>query len=134
MVGRPGAMKLDSWEEGRKGETIVRDYLANNGHRFFQADLMVNDSNGWYVAEVKNQEMFESPPFDGHGLPRRQIEDRLKFQEDTGIRAMLYIVEKNTNVIYWQFMDKLYVGESFETKGKKPRMIFPLKNFHKIGN
>ena len=83
-----------------------------------------------YNWEIKHQECFKKPPFDGHGLPKWQIDARLKFQEDTGIRALLFIVDKMTSVIYWQYMDELIKGKSYQTSGKNPRIIFPLESYN----
>lgn len=121
---------MDKWEMGRIGEKIIRDYLEKKHYHYFQVDMMVKINDKWHVLEVKHQDMFEKPPFDGHGLPPWQIEARLKFQEETDIRAVLFIVDKTTSVIYWQFMDVLISGEQFQTHGLKPRIIFPLDNYN----
>lgn len=128
-AGRCGVMKLDKWEEGRVGESAIRKHLKHKKLDFFQADLIIRDGEKWYLGEVKHQEMFEAPPFDGHGLPQWQIAARLEFQRATGVRAVLFVVDKKTKVIYWQYLDMLSHGKRFQTTGKKPRVIFPLDNF-----
>ncbi len=120
---------LQKYIEGLKGEKVIRDYFIKNKINFFQVDLMANIDNQWHVIEVKRQEIFNPPPFYGHGLPKWQIEARLKFQEQTGIYAILYIVDKITGVIYFQYMDLLLKGKQFQTTGLNPRIIFPLENF-----
>jgi len=120
---------LQKYNEGLKGEKIIRDYFKNNNIKFFQIDLMAKIENEWHLIEVKRQEAFEPPPFYGHGLPKWQIDARLKFQEETGIYAILYIVDKNNNTIYYQYMDLLLKGKQFQTKGASPRIIFPIENF-----
>lgn len=123
---------MDNWSEGREGERIVRKYLKRLGVHYFQADLMAKIGDQWYIIEIKRQEMFKSPPFDGHGLPRWQIEARLKFQDETGIRAMLFIVDKISGLIYWQYMDALMDGGKYQTQGTNPRLIFPLTSYNCI--
>ena len=86
----------------------------------------------WYCVEIKRQERFMPPPFEGQGLPKWQIEDRLKFQKETGIRCMFFVVEKPTENILWNYLDNLYNAEKYQTKGDKPRIIFPIVNFKKI--
>lgn len=121
--------ELQKYIEGLKGEKIIRNHFIKNNISFFQVDLMAKIENLWHVIEVKRQEIFEPPPFLGHGLPKWQIEARLKFQEETGIYAILYVVDKKTNIIYYQYMDLLLKGKQFETKGLNPRIIFPIENF-----
>jgi len=115
--------------EGFEGEKIIRDFLESKKIHYFQIDLMAKVKDKWNIIEVKHQEAFEPPPFEGHGLPKWQIEARLNFQNETGIRALLFINDKKTKIIYWQYMDKLIKGQQFQTKGMKPRLIFPLESF-----
>ena len=120
---------IQKYIEGLKGEKVIRDYFIKNKVNFFQVDLMANIDNQWHVIEVKRQDVFTPPPFFGHGLPKWQIDARLKFQDETGIYAILYIVDKTINVIYFQYMDLLLKGKQFQTNGLNPRIIFPIENF-----
>lgn len=120
---------MDKWEEGRKGEGTIRDIFIKKKYHFMQADLLVKINDKWMIAEVKYQEQYDTPPFDGHGLPKWQVDARLNFQKDTGIRAVLFIVDKITEVIYWQYLDVLMEGKSHQTHGTKPRIIFPLTSY-----
>jgi len=122
---------MDNWERGRYGESKVRALLKKHGYHFMQADILANIKGEWRILEVKYQEKFEPPPFEGHGLPRWQVDARLKFQEETGIRAMLYVVDNPSDIIYWQYLDKLMNGETYQTEGSNPRIIFPLTSFNK---
>lgn len=85
--------------------------------------------NKYKLAEIKHQEMFEPPPFAGHGLPLWQIEDRLKFEQFTNIETWLFVIDKKTKIIYFQSLLKLSNGKHFDTKGEKPRRIFPIEEF-----
>lgn len=116
--------------EGLLGEKTIRDYLKSKRIHFFQVDLMARIKNKWHLIEVKHQEAFTPPPFKGHGLPKWQIDSRLDFQIEMDIRAMLFVIDKITNIIYWQYMDKLMDGEKYQTTGKKPRLIFPLTSYN----
>ena len=120
---------LRKYIEGLKGERIIRDYFKKKNIKFFQIDLMAKIENKWHVIEVKRQEVFKPPPFYGHGLPKWQIDARLKFQEETGIYAILYVIDKESNIIYYQYMDLLLKGKQYQTTGLSPRIIFPLENF-----
>jgi len=123
-------MENEKYLVGLEGEKIIRDYLKNKNIHFFQADLMAKIKKQWIVIEIKHQEVFDPPPFKGHGLPKWQIDTRLEFQKETGIAALLFIVDKISKVIYWQYMDKLMKGKQFQTKGLKPRIIFPLESYN----
>ena len=122
---------MSNWELGRYGESKVRDLLKRYKYPFMQADILAKIKGEWRILEVKYQEKYTAPPFDGHGLPRWQVDARLRFQGDTGIRAMLYVVDNPSDVIYWQYLDELINGESHQTDGAKPRIIFPLDNFNR---
>ena len=123
-------METDKILEGLEGEKIIRDYFISKKLHFFQVDLIVKIKDKWHLVEIKHQESFKPPPFEGHGLPKWQIDARLKFQEEKEIRAMLFILDKNTKIIYWQYMDVLLFGDQFQTKGQKPRIIFPLESYN----
>jgi len=120
-------------EDGIKGEQLLFKYLKKNIKcDFFQADAIFNINNKYYLAECKHQEAFHPPPFLGHGLPKWQIEARLKFQSKTNIRAVLFVFEKPFNVtkkLYWQYLDVLESGKYFDTKGKQPRRIYSIDSF-----
>ena len=122
----------EKYTEGLHGEGVIRDYLKRNKIHFMQADLLFKHKGSWFSAEIKNQERFEPPPFEGHGLPMWQVEARLRLQNDTGIRAMFFVVEKPTDKVFWNYMDLLNKGEKIQTNGAKPRVIFPLSNFNTL--
>lgn len=132
MGGRYGEMKptINKIKQGWNGERVIRDILVRNHVHHLEADLLVKTKHGWQIWEIKHQDYFEKPPFDGHGLPKWQIDSRLEFQEHTGIRALLWIVDKKTNIIYWQYMDQLINGISHQTNGSSPRIIFPLESYN----
>lgn len=115
---------------GLVGEGVIRDWLKDHKIHHLQADLLFYYKDKWYIAEIKHQERFEPPPFDGHGLPRWQVDARLKFQQQTGIRAVFFVVEKPSGIVFWNYIDELVKGESLQTKGTKPRLIFPVKSFN----
>lgn len=119
----------DNWVIGREGEEIIREYLKSVHIHFFQAEIIAKIDGRWQVLEVKHQSIYTPPPFYGHGLPKWQIDARLEFQRDTGTRASLWVVDKDTGIIYWQYMDVLMLGEKYQTHGEKPRLIFPVDSF-----
>ena len=114
---------------GFKGEDIIRNYLKDQKCPFMQADLLFKIDNKWYLGEVKTQEHFKAPPFDGHGLPIWQLEARLNFYEDTGVEPILFIVDiTNKRVFYQSFVKLNNFEKKFLTKNSK-RIIFPFDAF-----
>ena len=127
-------MNDEKYVEGLRGEKIIREFLKKKKIHFFQADVMAKIRDKWNIIEIKRQEAFEPPPFEGHGLPKWQIDARLEFQRELNIRAILFIVDKKTNIIYWQYMDELIKGKQYQTKGNNPRLIFPLTSYNILDN
>lgn len=117
---------------GMMGEGKVREWVKSYGYPFMQVDIMFKKGTKWFLGEIKAQEKFKAPPFDGHGLPKWQIDMRLKLEKEKGIIAYLFVYDINDKCIYYQQMRKLISGEKLQTKGQKPRLIFPLKSFVKI--
>lgn len=116
-------------EEGIEGEQWILKRFRDKNIEVFQPDAISLEANGYVLNEVKHQEPFKKPPFDGHGLPRWQINARMKFYKATKIRCRLVIKEKPSNKIYWQWLDVLEKGEFFDTKGAKPRRIYNINLF-----
>ncbi len=114
-------------QEGIEGERLARDIIKASGYDLFGGDWIINKDKTYYVVEVKHKERFTPPPFEGHGTDLRQVISRLEFQKVTGIRCILLVIEKPTNIIYWQFFDVLNDGVKFTTKNNV--VIFPLNSF-----
>lgn len=115
--------------DGIDGEQRLFSLLKETGLKFFQPDAIAKSGERYFLFECKHQERFTSPPFDGHGLPLWQIRARLEFENQTGIKAILVVFDKETNEIFVQTLKKLEKGNHFDTKGKKPRRIYPLTSF-----
>lgn len=117
--------------EGRVGETWARNWLKARGYEVFQPDWIASlpDGGGRFLVEVKYQERFLAPPFDGHGLPPWQVEARLRFERETDIPTMLLIRDKGTEEVFWQWLDLLENGQKFQTNGSSPRRVYPLESF-----
>jgi hypothetical protein len=120
----------ENLEEGFNGEFELREYLKTlkTCDGFGQLDVIAKIKDKWYLFEVKHQEMFKAPPFDGHGLPPWQIKFRVKINKELGIIPILFVVDKQTKIMYYNSIIKLEEGERFKTKTGK-RIIYPIKNF-----
>lgn len=116
---------------GLEGESQIRKMLSKKNIRFMQADLIFNYNNQYYCAEVKTQEKYLAPPFDGHGLPMWQITARIELFNKTGIIPYLFIRCLTDNLVYHQDLRELMRTEYYQTKGKSPRVIFNLSEFKK---
>jgi hypothetical protein len=117
---------------GFEGESLVREYLKRKNIKHMQVDVIFEYEGRYNLMEIKNQEHFVSPPFDGHGLPRWQVDARLTFYKETGVVPWLFVIEKGTTLLYYQSLIKLMEGESIQTNGGKPRIIFPLVSFKSV--
>lgn len=115
--------------DGIMGEQWLMGFLKDKGFDVFQPDCIGLFNGVYYLFEVKHQERFKAPPYDGHGLPLWQIEARLAFSGATGIPTVLVVKDKETNEVFYQYLDRLNNGEHFDTHGDKPRRIFPLDAF-----
>lgn len=95
-----------------------------------QLDWIGKKNDKWVIFEIKERELFTPPPFLGTGLDIRQIYLRNKLLEDTGIRTVLIVYIKNSNDIYYAYLDKLEAGEHFDTKNDI--RIYPITNYEKL--
>jgi hypothetical protein len=121
-------------KDGIDGEQMLFKFLRKKGFSFFQPDAIGRKDGKEYVFECKHQARYTPPPFEGHGLPQWQVTARLEFQERSGVIAILVIFDKLTKEVFYQRFDKLIKGECYHTKGKEPRVIFPLTSFIKISS
>ena len=116
-------------KQGFKGEEIIRNYLSSLPNCIYsQADIIAKINSNWYCFEVKHQEIFESPPFDGHGLPLHQVRFRIKLFNERNIIPYLIVVDKRTNIVYYNSILELEKGKKFTTQ-KVKRVIYPIENF-----
>jgi hypothetical protein len=123
---------LENCKIGFDGEGKVRDWFASKKIPFMQVDIMFKYKNKWCLGEVKTQEKFLAPPFDGHGLPQWQIDRRLEFYKDTNVEPYLIIYDIKEKCIYIESLLILITKEKFQTKGIKPRIIFKIDSFKRI--
>ncbi len=117
---------------GFDGEELVRSWFQDNKIPFMQVDIMFKYKDKWCLGEIKTQEKFLAPPFDGHGLPRWQINRRMEFFKDTGVEPFLIVNDINDKCLYIESLKNLLSKPNFQTKGLKPRVIFKLDSFKKI--
>jgi hypothetical protein len=120
-------VERDIREEGRQGEKIVHDLLKGiPGVEFGQLDWLVKERGQWYSVEVKHQEMYEAPPFDGHGLPVHQVEFRMQLFRDTGIQPMFFVVDPRLDYVMWANLVMLeMLGDEMKfTTRRKGRRIY----------
>lgn len=115
-------------EIGFIGERKIRDLLTSRRIKYFQADIIFEEKGLWYLGEIKCQEPFKAPPFDGHGLPPWQVEARIRFCEQKQIIPVLFVVDTLSNLIYYQDLRKLHNGTKFISHTGK-RVIYPLESF-----
>lgn len=85
-----------------------------------------------FCVDLKSQERFVAPPFDGHGLPVLQADEYDALRIATGIDTLLVIWEPNGGSQWHARLSDCVNGEAFETAGshKYPRRIFPIGAFN----
>jgi len=125
-------------EDGRIGESIIRQYFISKGIKLFQIDWMTHEDGEYRLNEVKYQEIFEPPPFYGHGLPKWQIKDRLDFFTRKRIVPFFYVVEKSDykkkeryHLIWSQSLITLEMGKHVDTWGEDPRRVYDIRSFNR---
>lgn len=119
-------------QQGIEGEQMLFKFLKENNIKFFQPDAIGLVKDKYVLYECKHQARFKKPPFDGHGLPKWQVEARLKFQFETGILCIFIVFDSETNEIFYNYLDVLENREFIDTKGFKPRRIYNLNNFLRV--
>jgi hypothetical protein len=134
----------EKFKQGFDGESIVRQLLKDCKHQYGQIDLISYDkvSKKLFMYEIKHQQRFKAPPFDGHGLPPYQFNFRLKIARLTGMIPFLIIIEpeidlKGEQNMFYQNMfilESLGEDKKFTTEGDKKRLVFRIDTFlqHKI--
>jgi hypothetical protein len=123
---------LEQCKIGFAGEDLVRGWFQDKKIPYMQVDIMFKYKGKWCLGEVKTQEKFKAPPFDGHGLPKWQIDRRMEFFKDTGVEPFLIVNDINEKCLYIESFVNLLSKPNFQTKGTKPRVIFKLDSFKKI--
>lgn len=93
--------------------------------------IVVPNVGAPYLCEVKGQEMFEAPPFDGHGLPYYQADRYQQLFARLGLRTR-FIVYDPSGFRYSAWLHELEGRGSeyvFETKGERHRRIYEIGGF-----
>jgi len=116
--------------EGIEAEKKARLLLKKRGWQIQQLDWIGKKKNKWVVFEIKNRELFKPPPFLGTGLDKRQIFLRNELLKDLGLRTMLVVFIKDSDDIYFQYLDILEKGKYFDTKNKI--RIYPIMNYNHL--
>lgn len=122
---------IDKIKQGFYGEELVRNYLINQKCKFSQIDIIALINDVYYSIEIKHQEPFRAPPFDGHGLPVYQKNFRIKLYEKTGIVPLFFVLDMSDKNLYYNSLLNLEKGNKFIT-GVKKRVIYPIENFKTI--
>lgn len=82
-----------------------------------------------YVVEVKDQDAFEGPPFDGHGLTKTQFDVYIAAWRAINLGTLFVVYDDQAGLTYWDFLHDLAEGDTFVTAGPEPRIVFPLESF-----
>jgi len=85
----------------------------------------------YHFFEVKTQEVFDPPPFYGHGLPTWQVEKYLQMESDLSIVWHLVIFDMSDHHLYEQKLATLETAAYIDTP-KNPRRIYALDAYNII--
>lgn len=121
---------LGAWAEERARLELVAAKDAGDIQWFCRPEwfVMPRDGNA-YLVEVKGQEMFTGPPFDGHGLPTYQAEKYMRLYELYGLPTMLRIYDP-AGWIYLGWIHELEAGDPAPCTSKTgSRRIYPISGF-----
>lgn len=119
-------------QDGYIGEQKAFDFFKEKRMKCFQSDLIVRNKDGsYFVVEVKYQDIFEPPPFYGHGLPDYQVQARMEFYEKTKIPCLFLVFDKNDIDIYYNWLHVLNDGHKIYTLNRG-RVVFDIDNFKKV--
>lgn len=132
-MGCVGQPSIKQEQLGKNAWLEAREFLARFGWELQQIDWLGRRNNEWVKFEIKAQEPFEPPPFEGHGLPRWQIASSMKLLEDKQIKTYLIIKDLKTKKWLGQFLDELEKGIHHDTFGNSPRRIYPIEKFNLAG-
>jgi hypothetical protein len=128
-----GQPSLDKEQIGKKAWLEAREFLDRFGWQLQQIDWLGERNGEWVKFEIKAQEPFVPPPFEGHGLPRWQVTSSMKLLKDKQIRTYLIIKDLKSNKWIGQFIDELEKGIIHDTFGSSPRRIYPIEKFELAG-
>lgn len=118
--------------EGIEAEKKAREIIKNMGWQVQQLDWIGKKDDKWTIFEIKQRELFEPPPFLGTGLDKRQLWLRNQLLKDLGLRTILIVFVKDSIDIYWQYIDELEKGKSYDTRNEI--RIYPIENFIKLSD
>jgi len=117
-------------EIGREAEIKARVLLKKKGYEIFQSDWLGKKNGSWVNFEVKEKEMFKSPPFDGHGMDLYQVSKRMQFERETGIKCLFIVFDKDNGKIFHQWLSHLEKQCHFTTRNNI--RVYDLSDFDSI--
>jgi hypothetical protein len=122
--------------QGIIGEKLGLNVITKlvNPDRIMQADWLFKVNDQWCASEIKNKKAFRSNKTDfvGQGLNIKQLESRLAFQKDTGIRCLFVCFEPGSKYVHIQWLDTLNKTPDKLIFGQSGIVIFNLKHFRTL--
>jgi hypothetical protein len=132
---KPSLSRIHRGQEGERKLLRYLSELQEDGEilTFFRPDAAAIGVDGTcFLIETKDQDMFESPPFDGHGLNASQAEKYRLFHDNCGVDTELIIFDGES--CYRGMVSALEGRGSafvFDTKGTSSgqRRVYALTGF-----
>jgi len=126
-------------EQGFVGEWLTGGIFLQKGFKWIQIDGLVEYNGKYYFIETKYKEKFVAGSnfnYDSQGLDIHELKKQLEFEERTGIRIILLVLEPDDHKGYkegkWQYLkvlNDLPEEMKFDTHGIR---LFPLKFFKEL--
>ena len=129
-------IEIDKITQGIEGEHLIKKFLHSENHQTTQIDLLSCVDEKVYLIEIKHQERFNGPPFDGHGLNPKQVQNKLWWAKKINAIPLLIVLEPNVDIfgkrnLFYQnlnLLDNLPNSKKFITKTGK-RIIYDISAF-----
>lgn len=127
-------------KQGIIGERLGLQVLQKltNAELLMQPDWLFKVKGKWNVTEVKNKQRFigrkgtSLEGYEGQGLNLVQVNTRLEFQKDTGIRCLFVCFEPGSRYVYMQWLDTLENTNDKLTFSQSGIRIYNLQHFVKL--
>lgn len=129
-------IEIDKITQGIEGEHLIRKFLHSENHQTTQIDLLSCVDGKVYLIEIKHQERFNGPPFDGHGLNPKQVQNKLWWAKKINAIPLLIVLESNVDIfgkrnLFYQnlnLLNNLPDSKKFITKTGN-RIIYDISEF-----
>lgn len=109
------------------------DYVIHPKNKtIFESKLncKLKSNSKWINIEIKHKDPYESGTFSGTGLNEYQVDARMEYYKDNGIRTFLIVFENEKPNIYYQYLDVLEKHREYTSRSRI--VVYDYKYFDKM--